>query len=199
MGQAKALNDKELKRVMAVVGTQRHAARNYTMLMLTHAAGLRVGEVAALKIKDVLADDGTIRSEVVLKPEQTKGHHSRVVVLSEKLRNQIAYYLQHTYKTKDLIAVAYGATPDKPLFYTQKSVGFSAASLTQYFFHLYRTSGFLNASSHSGRRSFVSALHRKSVGIQTIMTLVGHRHLSSTQKYISVTDDMKHAAVELLS
>lgn len=198
MAQAKTLTDKELKRVMATVGTQRHSARNYTMLLLTHWAGMRVGEVAALKIKDVLADDGTIRTELLLKAEQTKGHEARVVVLNEKLRNQIAYYLQYTYKTKDLVAVAYGAHPTKPLFYTQKSIGFSAASLTQYFFHLYRDAGFVNASSHSGRRTFITNLANKGVGVRVLMSLAGHKNIGTTQHYIDCNDAMKRAAVELI-
>lgn len=198
MGKAKSLTDKEVKRIEATIGTQRHSARNYTMWCLTFMAGMRVGEVSALKIKDVLADDGTIRSEVVLKAEQTKGHDSRVVVLSEKLRNQVAHYLKHTYKTKDLIAVAYAAGTDKPLFYTQKSVGFTASSLTQYFFHLYRDAGFVNASSHSGRRSFITRLANKGVGVRVLMSLAGHKNISTTQHYIDVNDEQKRAAVELI-
>jgi integrase/recombinase XerD len=198
MGKAKSLTDKEVKRVQAAIGTQRHAARNYTMWCLTFMAGCRVGEVAALKIKDVLADDGTIRSEVVLKAEQTKGHEARTVVLSEKMRNQIAYYLKQTYKTNDLVALAYAAHPTKPLFYTQKSVGFSASSLTQYFFHLYRDAGFLNASSHSGRRSFITRLANKGVGVRVLMSLAGHKNISTTQHYIDVNDEQKRAAVELI-
>ena len=198
MAQAKTLTDKELKRVMATVGTQRHAARNYTMLLLTHWAGMRVGEVSSLKIKDVLADDGTIRNEVLLKADQTKGHEARAVVLNEKMRNQIAHYLRHIYKTTNLAAVAYAASTDKPLFYTQKSIGFSSASLTQYFFHLYRDAGFINASSHSGRRTFITNLANKGVGVRVLMSLAGHKNISTTQHYIDVNDEMKRSAVELI-
>lgn len=198
MSQAKTLNEKELKRVLATVSTQRHSARNTTMLLLTHWAGMRVGEVASLKIKDVLADDGTIRNEVLLKADQTKGHEARVVVLNEKMRNQITHYLKRNYKTTNLAAVAYAASPCKPLFYTQKSIGFSPASLTQYFFHMYRDAGFINASSHSGRRTFITNLANKGVGVRVLMSLAGHKNISTTQHYIDVNDEMKRAAVELI-
>lgn len=114
------------------------------------------------------------------------------------MRNQIAYYLKQTYKTNDLVALAYAAHPTKPLFYTQKSVGFSASSLTQYFFHLYRDAGFLNASSHSGRRSFITRLANKGVGVRVLMSLAGHKNISTTQHYIDVNDEQKRAAVELI-
>lgn len=197
MAQAKTLTDKELKRVLATVSTQRHSASNATMLLLTHLAGMRVGEVAALKIKDVLADDGTIRNEVLLQAEQTKGHDSRVVVLNEKLRDQLAHYLKHIHKTNSLVSVAAVAN-EKPLFYTQKSIGFTPASLTQYFFHLYRDAGFVNASSHSGRRTFITRLASKGVGVRVLMSLAGHKNISTTQHYIDVNDEMKRAAVELI-
>ncbi len=197
MAQAKTLTDKELKRVLATVSTQRHSVRNTTMLLLTHLAGMRVGEVAALKIKDVLAGDGTIRNEVLLQADQTKGHDSRVVVLNEKLREQIAHYIKHIKKTNNLGSVADNQN-ESPLFYTQKSIGFTAASLTQYFFHLYRDAGFVNASSHSGRRTFITRLASKGVGVRVLMSLAGHKNISTTQHYIDVNDEMKRAAVELI-
>ena len=43
MKQARVLDEKELKRALAVAGTGRYGARNQLMLMLSHFAGLRVG------------------------------------------------------------------------------------------------------------------------------------------------------------
>ena len=40
------------------VATRKHAARNRAMLLMTHLSGMRVGEVAALRINDVLDADG---------------------------------------------------------------------------------------------------------------------------------------------
>jgi len=74
MGQARTLTDKELKQVLGFVQLHRHAARNRAMLLCTHLAGVRVGEVAALRRLDVVQADGTIASEVRLTAEQTKGN-----------------------------------------------------------------------------------------------------------------------------
>ena len=46
MAQARTLDEPELARVLAHIETGRHAHRNRAMLLLTHWAGLRVGEVA---------------------------------------------------------------------------------------------------------------------------------------------------------
>ena len=47
MAQAKTLTKTELKRVVDVTNScSRYAARDVTMLLLTHLCGLRIGEVA---------------------------------------------------------------------------------------------------------------------------------------------------------
>jgi integrase len=54
MKQAKTLTAAELRRVNDSIATRAHAARNRAMLMMTHLAGLRVGEVAQLTWTDVI-------------------------------------------------------------------------------------------------------------------------------------------------
>ena len=56
MSQAKILNSVELRRVLDYVATRKHSARNRAMLLLTHFAGMRVAEVASLRLNDVLND-----------------------------------------------------------------------------------------------------------------------------------------------
>lgn len=59
MAQAKVLTTKELRRVLDHISTRPHAARNRAILLLTHWAAMRIGEVAALRIEDILGKDGT--------------------------------------------------------------------------------------------------------------------------------------------
>lgn len=47
------------------------------MLLMSMWAGMRVGEIAALKISDVVAADGSIREEIRLAANQTKGDRGR--------------------------------------------------------------------------------------------------------------------------
>ena len=75
------------------------------MLLMTYWGGMRIGEVAATKIKDVLATDGTIKQEINLTVEQTKGKYARTVVLNDKLRKEIHNYLLTRFSKQDLIAI----------------------------------------------------------------------------------------------
>jgi integrase/recombinase XerD len=63
---------------------------------------------------------------------------------------------------------------------------------------MYRAAGVSGASSHSGRRTFITSLAGKGIGVRVLASLAGHRSISITQRYIDVNDDMKRAAVELV-
>lgn len=190
MSQAKTLTQQELRRVLDYVATRKHSTRNRAMLLMTHYAGMRVGEVAALRISDVLDADGTVRGEIRLSAEQTKGNYARVVFVSEKLRKELTKYLA-AYKP---------INTEQKLFYTQKRMkeGFSANTLCQYFHRLYHAVALQGASSHSGRRGFLTNLASKGVGVRVLMALSGHKAMSSVQCYLDANDNQKRAAVELL-
>jgi integrase/recombinase XerD len=69
--------------------------------------------------------------------------------------------------------------------------------MCQLFGILYRCAGIMGGSSHSSRRSFITKLAHSGVSAKVIMTLAGHKHLSTTQRYIDVNDEMLRQAVEL--
>jgi integrase/recombinase XerD len=188
MAQAKTLTEKELKKVLIYISLHKHASRNRAMLLLTHWAGMRVGEVAALRVEDVVDSDGSIKAEIHLQSEQTKGRNARRVFLGERVRKELTTY----------VATLKRPMPMKPLFYTQKRAGFTANTLCQYFHSLYKQVGIDGASSHSGRRSFITNLASKGVGVRVLMALAGHRNIATTQRYIDVNDAMQRAAVELV-
>ena len=197
MAQARTLNEKEIKLLLLYINTRKFALRDRNMMLLTHWAGMRIGEVAAVKICDVLAADGSIKDEIRLTAEQTKGKHARAVMLSEKLRKELLSYLQQRFDTKQLIAITYTDNMKKPLFATQKRDGFNANTAAYHFHMLYKAAG-IEGSSHSGRRSFLTQLSAKSVPLKVLMELAGHRQAQTTMRYINVTSDMRKAAVELL-
>jgi integrase/recombinase XerD len=99
----------------------------------------------------------------------------------------------------DLLAVTYTDT-NRALFASQKNSnrGFSPSTLAQHFHYLYKNAKVDGASSHSGRRGFITNLANKGVSVRLLMELVGHSSMSVTQKYIDVNPKMLRASVELL-
>lgn len=189
MPQAKTMTESEIKIVLAVIDKGRHSKRNRLMVLLSHWAGMRVGEIASLRIGDVINDKGTVNDEIRLTPEQTKGKKARTVMLGERLRKEISLYLATLNKLD----------PTRPLIASQKSRnGFSANSLSQEFKKLYERSGVTGASSHSGRRTFITNLANKGIGVRVLQSLAGHSSIATTQMYIDVNDEMKRIAVNLI-
>jgi integrase/recombinase XerD len=188
MAQAKTLTQAEIDQVLAYIATRAYAQRNRVMLLTSFWSGMRVGEIASLRVGDVVNTDGTVKHEVRLTAEQTKGRHPRTVFIGEKLRIELQRYVD-VRKAND---------SSQPLFVTAGRKAFTANVLTQHFYWLYKKAGLSGASSHSGRRSFITNLASKGVGVRVLASLAGHRSISVTQKYIDVNDDMKRNAVELV-
>ena len=189
MAQAKTLTQNEIDQVLRYIATKnRYAIRNRALLLTSFYSGMRVGEIASLTISDVQNDDGTIRNEIRLSASQTKGNVGRLVFVNEKLRTELDNYLRNR-RIKD---------KDKPLFYTEKREGFNANTLTQWFFWLYKKAGISSASSHSGRRTFITNLANKGVGVRVLASLAGHKSINTTMIYIETNDEIKRRAVELV-
>lgn len=199
MSQAKVLTEKEIKKVVKVIDSKRHATRNRCMFLLTHGSGMRVGEVASLRICDVLASDGSINSEIYLSAQQTKGSKGRTVYLSDKMREEISLYLKSRFKLRDLLPVTMTDTV-RALFVNQKDChrGFSASTACQMFHYWYKEAKIEGASSHSGRRGFITNLANKGVHVRILQELAGHSSIAVTQKYIDVNQDKLRIAVGML-
>jgi len=88
--------------------------------------------------------------------------------------------------------------PKQALFNTQRSAAFTANSLTQVVNGIYRNSGFDGASSHSGRRGFLTNLAEKGVSVRVMMALAGHANMATTQRYIDLRPGVLRNAVELV-
>ena len=188
MTQAATLDTQQLQRVLDYLKTRRHYQRNRVMLLLTHWSMLRVGEVAALRYCDVMDSDGQILAETVLAAAQTKGDKSRRIWFNERMRGELAAYVAaHKPKHKT-----------QPLFYTQRSEGFTANTLTHIINSFYQKAGIANASSHSGRRSGLTTLADKGVSVRVLMALAGHSQIATTQRYIDLRPSVVRAAVELI-
>jgi len=190
MRVTKTLTKEEITRVLDYINTRRFSQRNRAMMLLTHLAGLRIGEVACLRWSDVMNLDGTVKDEIRLLPDMTKGRHARTVFINAKLNAVLQAYADQA-KCVDR---------SYPFFSSQKSIksGFSANSLSQTFALLYEGAGLEGASSHSGRRTFLTTLANKGTAIHLLKTLAGHRSISTTAAYLYTNPTQLRAVVELV-
>ena len=190
MKQAKLLTPAEYKRLAAVVDSLRHSTRNHTAVSLSFYAGLRACEIAALRIGDVFDAQGQPKDTIYLSAAQTKGSESCTVLVNKRLRQQLARYAAQYPK--------HVLKPTAPLLFSAKGGGFSAQTVVNLFQRLYRFAAIDGASSHSGRRQFVTELADKGINARIVQALARHKHLSTTQRYIDINDNKLRAAIELL-
>ena len=189
MKQAKLLTDAEFKRLTAVINSLRYPTRNHTIVALSFYAGLRACEIAALRVSDVFDKDVNVKDTIYLSASQTKGSDSCTVLMNSKLQKQLskyaAQYPQHITQF------------DAKLIFSAKRRGFSAQTIVNLFQKLYSSAGVQGASSHSGRRQFVTKLADQGINARLVQTLARHKHLSTTQRYIDVNENALRSALEL--
>ncbi len=189
MAAAKSLTPEEIQQVLDYIAQNANAARNRCLLLMSVMAGLRVSELAGLTIGDVRRKDGSIKAEVYLAAHRVKHGHARTVFLSRRLQAELTEYT----------ATRRWMDDTQPLFSIHHSPrkAFSVNTLTQHFFWLYKRAG-IRASSHSGRKTFLTSLASQGVSVFVLSSLAGHKSIATTQRYITVNDDMKRKAVELV-
>ncbi len=188
MRQAQTLNEAQLRRVVQYWRSRRHPVRDETIVLFSFYAGLRAKEIAALKLGDVCDQTGAVREQFILDAVQSKGGKTRTVYLNQRLRRALAEYAAGL-NLCDL---------NRALFESQKGGHFSANTMCQLFLDIYKAVGLKDASSHSGRRTYITRLANKGVGVRLLAELAGHSHISTTQRYIDVNAEHLSAAVELL-
>jgi integrase/recombinase XerD len=172
MKQAKSLKTEELKIVLAYIATRRHAVRDRAIVITSFLSGMRAHELASLRLGDVIGEDGRMRDEIALDASQTKGNHARRVFVNSKLKRELGNYIKSS--------CGDGKSTD-PLFRSQKRGAFNANTTCQLFLNIYAACGIKGASSHSGRRTFITNLASKSVSVRVLAVLAGHSSISTTQ------------------
>jgi integrase/recombinase XerD len=188
MSQAKTLTPTEVEQVLNYIATHSFPLRNRAMFLTGLWSGMRVGEIASLSVGNVMNSDGTVKAEIRLTADQTKGRQPRTVFLPQKLQEELQGYL----------ALRQPAIPSHPLFVTAGRKRFSANVMAQHFHYLFKRAGIAGASSHSLRRTFLTSLSAKGISIRVLAALAGHRALQVTLRYLDASDDMKRNAVELI-
>ena len=190
MKQAKLLTDAEFKRLTAVINSLRYQTRNHTTVALSFYAGLRACEIAALRVGDVFDEASNVKDTIYLNAGQTKGSDSTTVLVNTKLKRQLEKFAKQY--------PVHMSSRTAPLLFSAKGGGFSAQTIVNLFKRIYKIAGIEGASSHSGRRQFVTKLADQGINARLVQVLARHKHLSTTQRYIDVNENALRNAVELL-
>jgi integrase/recombinase XerD len=192
--QAKIVQNGELKKLLDLVAGARNPERDRVIVLLSFKAGLRAKEIAKLTWGMVTGADGAVCDEIALTNGASKGQTGgRTIPMHAQLREALQ-------------ALA-TSRPDKfrhdlPVIYSERARGYSAARISIWFGEHYRALGIKGASSHSGRRTFITMAARKVVeaggSLRDVQQLAGHSALSTTQGYIEGSTQAKRNLIKLI-
>jgi site-specific recombinase XerD len=163
------LSEDEVRRLFGVVKNLKHL----TMLMLTYASGLRVGELVRLRIEDIDGKRGLMHIR------DAKRMRDRFTVYPESFRAQLLDY----WKTYGLGRSGWlfpGETPNHHLSERSIQAVFARAALA---------AGIRKpVSMHSLRHSFATHLLEHGTDLRYIQELLGHQSVRTTEIYTHVTN-----------
>lgn len=176
-GPAPILKPEEIKRITKITQVRpKFSARAEVAFYLSFYLGLRAKEIASLRWDDVFDDDCSMRDVLHLRAAYTKGSKTRDVFLSSpRLRQVLAQFAQ---RYPD------GRKPGAPLFRSQKGGHLTAGSMARFLKQLYVEAGIPRASSHSGRRTFITGLAERGIDLKAISVLAGHSNIRTTAMYV---------------
>lgn len=189
MAQAKTLP----REVLEVVITERlpvaslRLSYDKVLLALSFKGGLRACEMAGLRWTDVLGVTGEmvpVGQSWRVPPGIAKKGHGRVIPMHAELREALIELRGSLGKPWNAPSAPVLASP----LHGNKPVHSTPDTLRKYVARLFDKMSLVGCSSHSGRRTFTTELIRAAnnhgCSIRDVQLTVGHRHLSTTEKYI---------------
>ena len=165
------LSPDEVARLLAATTCIKHRAA----LSVAYGAGLRVAEVAALKVGDIDSE------RMLIRVERGKGGRYRNAMLSPDLLALLRTWWKEGHRQGAMLAGGWlfpGQNPVRPISTRQLSRVVEEAA---------RAAGITKrVSPHTLRHSFATHLLEDGVDIRVIQVLLGHAKLDNTALYTKV-------------
>ena len=156
--------------------------RDKAILETFFATGLRVSELARLKIKDInlSKDEFTVRG---------KGKKVRLVFISKNARHWLQEYLQIRKDTNSYLFISYDRANKN------SEAGLTARSIERIVQKYARLAGITKkVTPHTLRHSYATDLLMNGADIRSVQTMLGHSSITTTQVYTHITDKQSREA-----
>ena len=197
--QAKVLSKTQVNALLHYVSQKRQPIRNCVIVLLSIKAGLRAKEIAHLQWLNVLNADGEIGDVLEITDKVSKGSSGRVIPLNKELKMSLSSLLDAQPTTN---ARSTDANQEHFVVQSERSCRTSAQAIVNMLRHWYLDLGFVGASSHSGRRTFITNAAKKVFeaggSLRDVQQLAGHKSLAMTQRYIEGDVEAKRRLVDLI-
>ena len=196
MKGTRPLDNDEIRRVSAAF-TGTFAVRNRCLFIIGVSTGGRISELFSLRIGDVY-QNGTAVTDLLYDKSIVKGKsESRAVPVNNDGRLAIDDLVNwHRDRYGDI-------DDDRPLFPSRHKSG--TVAMHRQTAHDILKTAFVSAglngklATHSLRKSFAQRVYEQSNDIYMVQELLGHKNISTTQRYLGVNYADARAAVEKMA
>lgn len=137
--------------------------RTYAMVEILLQTGLRISELAGLKIKDI--------------DESVMHVNGRTIPLNNAVQEAIKKYMKIRYETQD-----------EHLFVTKTGRSLLIRNIRMIIDRCFKEVGIQNAKVKDLRNTFIAYQLKNGTSISYIAKIVGHKRLSSTEKYLNLVE-----------
>lgn len=165
-----------------------HGLRNYTMVSLYWALGLRTAELTGLSVRDFETGHGR---RIGLLRIRGKNKKQRALFVVERLFDTLERYLAHPLAPKRKTAALFPGERDNPISKSRvqrlvKDQG-KAAGIE------------MGITPRVLRHSFATEMYHQNVPLPAIQAMMGHANTSETAIYIHVSDKLKEVALDAIA
>lgn len=153
--------------------------RTYAIVELFLQTGLRIGELANLSVEDVRENELHIASQ--------EGHEERMVPLNRAGKDALASWM----------TARGNGIKSKALFITKTGRSLLIRNIRTAIDRYFKIAGIEDAKVNDLRHTFIAHHLMAGTAITTISKLVGHKRLSTTEKYLEFIKDKQVEHVKL--
>jgi len=168
----------------ALRDTCRGDIRTAAVIEMLLQTGMRISELAGIKIEDIKFSKDEKPGELVV-PDRPR-HPKRVIPLNKAAQDAVKRYLEVRPKSKN-----------KTLFITKTGRPLLIRNIRTVIDRYYRVAGIKDAKVNDLRHTFIATQLSAGVPLTDVSRLAGHKRLSTTEKYLDYIKERKEGGVKL--
>ena len=180
-------SDVAIKLLRSVDRKQWTGERNFMIISILWALGLRLNELVTLKVRDFEPNHDPANKTGLLRIHG-KGDKERALFVVDKLYTNLVSYLKHSQSPKK---------KSEPLFPTQINKAISKDRVQRLLKESARKAGITQRiTPHVLRHTFGTEMYHQRVPLDAIEVMLGHENEAETSIYIHVSDELEKQALE---
>lgn len=187
--QAKIVSPMTIRRMLNYARHTRYPKRDTVIVLMSVKAGMRACEIAGLQWSMVMTDAGKVSDIIDIRTAIAKRGSGRRVPMHPDLQRALLALWRDRPSDDHVVASNQGG-PMRP------------NSIVNWFVVMFAELGIDGCSSHSGRRTFITAaaknVRRTGGSLRDVQILAGHQSIETTQRYIDGDTSSQRRLVRLI-